>query len=81
MVQTLPGLLLPFLGTSLGAACVFFLSGSLSKGLSRALTGFAATVVCGLFFDLGNMLIPSMVLMLVILLVLRKPLSHKETEA
>ena len=46
-----------------------------------ALTGFAATVVCGLFFDLGNMLIPSMVLMLVILLILRKPLSRKETAA
>ena len=45
MVQTLPGLLLPFLGTSLGAACVFFLSGSLSRGLSRALTGFAAGVM------------------------------------
>ena len=46
-----------------------------------ALTGFAATVVCGLFFDLGNMLIPSIVLMLVILLILRKPLTRKETEA
>ena len=45
MVETLPGLLLPFLGTSLGAACVFFLSGSLSRGLTRALTGFAAGVM------------------------------------
>ena len=46
-----------------------------------ALTGLAATLVCGLFFDLGNMLIPSMALMLVILLILRKPLSRKETGA
>ncbi len=45
MVQTLPGLLLPFFGTAAGAACVFFLSGSLSLRLSRALTGFAAGVM------------------------------------
>ncbi|MBO4284080.1 MAG: ZIP family metal transporter [Clostridia bacterium] len=45
MVETLPGLLLPFLGTAAGAACTFFLSGSLSRGVSRALTGFAAGVM------------------------------------
>ena len=45
MVQTLPGLLLPFLGTAAGAACTFFLRGSLSRGVSRALTGFAAGVM------------------------------------
>ena len=57
MVQTLPGLLLPFLGTSLGAACVFFLSGSLSKGLSRALTGFAAGVMVAA--SIGSLLLPA----------------------
>ena len=45
MVQTLPGLMLPFLGTAAGAACVFFLRRSLSRGVSRALTGFAAGVM------------------------------------
>lgn len=45
MVQAIPGLLLPFLGTSLGAACVFFLRGSLGRGVSRALTGFAGGVM------------------------------------
>lgn len=45
MVKAIPGLLLPFLGTSLGAACVFFLRGSLGRGISRALTGFAGGVM------------------------------------
>lgn len=39
------GILLPFWGTSLGAACVFFLRGALHRGLQRALTGFAAGVM------------------------------------
>lgn len=45
MNQAIPGLLLPFLGTAAGAACVFFLSGALGRGVSRALTGFAAGVM------------------------------------
>ena len=36
------GILIPFLGTSLGAGCVFSLKKSLSDGIQRALTGFAA---------------------------------------
>ena len=36
------GILIPFRGTSLGAGCVFFLKKSLSDGIQRALTGFAA---------------------------------------
>ena len=39
---TLWGLLLPFLGTSLGAGCVFLMRGQLRCGVRRALTGFAA---------------------------------------
>ena len=38
------GILIPFLGTSLGAGCVFFLKNSLRDGIQRALTGFAAGV-------------------------------------
>ena len=39
------GLLIPFAGTSLGAACVFFLRKTLNKQIQRALTGFAAGVM------------------------------------
>ena len=39
------GILIPFLGTSLGAACVFFMKNTLSDKIQRALTGFAAGVM------------------------------------
>ena len=39
------GILIPFLGTSLGAACVFFMRKTLSERVQRALTGFAAGVM------------------------------------
>ncbi|MCR5371779.1 MAG: ZIP family metal transporter [Clostridium sp.] len=39
------GLLIPFIGTAGGAACVFFLKKDLRTGVQRALTGFAAGVM------------------------------------
>lgn len=39
------GVLIPFLGTSLGAACVFFMRNNLSDTVDRMLTGFAAGVM------------------------------------
>ena len=39
------GLLIPFVGTAAGAACVFFLRKDLKLGIQRALTGFAAGVM------------------------------------
>ncbi len=48
--QIIIGLLLPFIGTSLGAAMVFFLKDSISKGLQRVLTGFAAGVMVAASF-------------------------------
>lgn len=39
------GVLIPFLGTSLGAACVFFMRNNLSDTVDRILTGFAAGVM------------------------------------
>ena len=39
------GILIPFLGTALGAACVFFMKRTLSTGIQRALTGFAAGIM------------------------------------
>lgn len=44
------GVLLPFLGTSLGAAMVFFLRDQLSAGIQKVLTGFAAGVMVAASF-------------------------------
>ena len=44
-MTTFYGILIPFLGTTLGAACVFFLRKALGDRLQRALTGFAAGVM------------------------------------
>lgn len=51
------GLLIPFLGTSLGAACVFFMKGSLGDRVQRALTGFAAGVMVAA--SVWSLLIPA----------------------
>ena len=45
MKAILWGLLIPFLGTAAGAACVFFMRRALSTAVRRALTGFAAGVM------------------------------------
>ncbi|MCR5097844.1 MAG: ZIP family metal transporter [Lachnospiraceae bacterium] len=46
-------LLIPFLGTSLGAACVFFFKNRISERLQRIFTGFASGVmVSASFFSL-----------------------------
>ena len=39
------GLIIPFIGTAGGAACVFFLKNDLKVGVQRALTGFVAGVM------------------------------------
>lgn len=39
------GILIPFIGTAFGAACVFFMKRSLDELVQRALTGFAAGVM------------------------------------
>ncbi|MEG2232171.1 MAG: ZIP family metal transporter [Lachnospiraceae bacterium] len=44
-LQLAKGILTPFLGTSLGAACVYFMQQSLNLKLQRALSGFAAGVM------------------------------------
>ena len=45
ITETAAGLLIPFVGTAVGAACVFFMKGKLSGMVQRALTGFAAGVM------------------------------------
>ncbi|MBR4333144.1 MAG: ZIP family metal transporter [Clostridia bacterium] len=48
--HALIGILIPFLGTSLGAAMVFVLKGNLSDALRKILTGFAAGVMVAASF-------------------------------
>lgn len=58
MNDVLLGILIPFLGTTLGAGCVFFLRGKLNLSIERGLTGFAAGImVAASFFSL---LIPAL---------------------
>lgn len=51
------GILIPFLGTTLGAACVFFMKKSLSEQVQKALTGFAAGVMVAA--SVWSLLIPA----------------------
>lgn len=44
-MEVFRGIMIPFLGTSLGAACAFFMRGRLNALVQRALTGFAAGVM------------------------------------
>ena len=57
-LQTFYGILIPFLGTSLGSACVFLVKNGLSDRLSRIFTGFAAGVMTAA--SVWSLLIPSM---------------------
>ncbi len=56
--QILQGLLLPFIGTSLGSGCVLFMKSKLNPLLQRALTGFAAGVMVAA--SVWSLLIPAM---------------------
>ena len=58
MTDAFYGILIPFLGTSLGAASVFFLKQSLGDHIQRALTGFAAGVMVAA--SVWSLLIPAM---------------------
>ena len=48
--ETLLGILIPFVGTSLGAAMVFVLKKEISAALQKILTGFAAGVMVAASF-------------------------------
>ncbi|MCR5108166.1 MAG: ZIP family metal transporter [Lachnospiraceae bacterium] len=56
-ISVTEGLLIPFLGTSLGAVCVIFMK-EMNLSLRRALTGFAAGVMVAA--SVWSLLIPSM---------------------
>ena len=44
-IQALSAVMIPFLGTTIGSAFVFFLKGKMNRTLQRILTGFAAGVM------------------------------------
>ena len=56
-VNVFYGILIPFLGTSAGAACVFFMKKNLNEQVQRALTGFAAGVMVAA--SVWSLLIPA----------------------
>ena len=58
MGQVTMGILIPFLGTSLGAGCVFFLRRDMGRELRRALQGFAAGVMTAA--SVWSLLLPAM---------------------
>ena len=57
-MKILAGLLLPFIGTTAGSACVFFLKNELSAGVQKMLLGFASGVMVAA--SVWSLLIPSM---------------------
>ena len=52
------GLIIPFLGTSLGAACVFLMKKQMNRQIERALTGFASGVMVAA--SIWSLLVPAM---------------------
>ena len=56
-METFFGILIPFLGTTLGSVCVFFMKKSLGEPVRRALSGFAAGVMVAA--SVWSLLIPA----------------------
>jgi ZIP family zinc transporter len=58
MNQIVQGIMIPFLGTALGSACVLFMKKELNTMIQRILTGFAAGVMVAA--SIWSLLIPAM---------------------
>ena len=56
-INIFEGILIPFVGTTLGAACVFFMRKTLSKSVQRALAGVAAGIMVAA--SIWSLLIPA----------------------
>ena len=56
--ESISAVLLPFLGTTIGAALVFFMKGAMNQKLQRILTGFAAGVMVA--DSVWSLIIPAM---------------------
>ena len=57
-IEIFRGIMIPFLGTALGAACVFFMKNAMHTLLQKALTGFAGGVMVAA--SVWSLLIPAM---------------------
>ena len=57
-IWTFVGILLPFVGTALGGACVYVMKGELSERVNKALLGFASGVMVAA--SVWSLLIPAM---------------------
>ena len=57
LMNIFEGILIPFVGTTLGAACVFFMRKTLSTSVQRALAGFAAGIMVAA--SIWSLLIPA----------------------
>ena len=44
-INIFEGILIPFVGTTIGSACVFLMRQTLNKSVQRALAGFAAGIM------------------------------------
>lgn len=58
MINVFYGIMIPFLGTALGAACVFVMKKSMNETLQKVLSGFAAGVMVAA--SVWSLLIPSL---------------------
>ena len=58
MSEIVQEILIPFFGTTLGAACVFIMGGGLHEKVQRALIGFASGVMTAA--SVWSLLIPAM---------------------
>lgn len=56
--DTLIGIIIPFIGTAAGSACVFFMKKELSRMVQRSLIGFAARVMVAA--SIWSLIIPAM---------------------
>lgn len=56
-METFLGILIPFVGTTLGASCVFFMKKSFGRSVQRSLAGFAAGVMVAA--SIWSLLIPA----------------------
>ena len=57
-MKVLSAILLPFLGTTIGAGFVFFIKDKMNQGLQRSLTGFASGVMVAA--SIWSLIIPAM---------------------
>lgn len=58
IIDIFKGIMIPFVGTTLGAACVFFMKKKMNLNVQKALTGFAAGVMVAA--SIWSLIIPAM---------------------